>query len=104
MDLVLRAFDDNVRQGLNESHDRLLLDQAHCLIDRDRAIPLSQLAGFLALQTSRASEISQALLKKGVWTDCRGSVLRLGPAPYLSDDQLIKGMKALGEVVVQLSP
>jgi hypothetical protein len=32
-------------------------------------------------------------------TDCRGDVLRFGPAPYLSDRQLRDAMSALGEVV-----
>jgi kynureninase len=51
-------------------------------------VPLSQLAGFLALTTPRAADIQRALALRGVHADCRGDVLRLGPAPYLSDDQL----------------
>jgi kynureninase len=36
-------------------------------------------------------------------TDSRGEVLRLGPAPYLSDAQLEAGVAALGEVVRELT-
>jgi kynureninase len=32
-------------------------------------------------------------------TDARGEVLRLGPAPYLSDQQLRDAVALLGEVV-----
>ena len=35
-------------------------------------------------------------------TDHRGDVLRLGPAPYLSDDQLRAAVGHLGEVVREL--
>ena len=34
-----------------------------------------------------------------MWTDYRGDLLRLGPAPYLSDDQLRAAVAALGGVV-----
>ena len=45
-------------------------------------------AGFLAIRSPHAGEISHALRTRGVLTDFRGEILRLGPAPYLSDDQL----------------
>jgi kynureninase len=35
-------------------------------------------------------------------TDYRGEVLRLGPAPYLSDAQLADAMAALGESAGQV--
>jgi len=28
------------------------------------------------------------LRRDDVWTDCRGDLLRLGPAPYVTDSQL----------------
>jgi kynureninase len=36
-----------------------------------------------------------------VWTDHRGDVLRLGPAPYLSDAQLDTAIATLGEVAIE---
>jgi kynureninase len=62
-------------------------------------VPLDQLAGFLALRSSRAPEIQRGLAQRGVATDVRGEILRLGPAPYLSDDQLSEAVEILGEVV-----
>jgi kynureninase len=37
-------------------------------------------------------------------TDARGDVLRLGPAPYLSDAQLLEAVGLLGEVVRDGAP
>jgi kynureninase len=55
--------------------------------------------GFLALRTPHAAAYQQALLRDhGVLTDCRGDVLRLGPAPYLTDAQLDAAVAALGAV------
>jgi kynureninase len=36
---------------------------------------------------------------RGVLADARGEVLRLGPAPYLSDRQLLDAIAILGEAV-----
>ena len=51
-------------------------------------------AGFLALRCARAGDLSHALRARGVFTDFRGDLLRLGPAPYLSDDQLRAAVRA----------
>ena len=65
-------------------------------------MPLEATGGFLALYAPRAGEISQALHRRGVWTDYRGETLRLGPAPYLSDRQLEQAVGALQETVAAL--
>ena len=62
-----------------------------------RAAPLERTGGFLALRTPRAAELSYALRARNIWTDHRGDVLRLGPAPYLSDAQLDIAIAALNE-------
>jgi kynureninase len=46
--------------------------------------------GFLALEVPDAEEVSRRLAEDGVMTDSRGRYLRLGPAPYVSDDQLAR--------------
>ena len=81
---------------LAERFDALDLDPR--VIRRDRAVPLERIAGFLALRSPRALELSARLRARGVATDSRGDLLRLGPAPYLSDDQLRDGVAALGEI------
>ncbi len=62
-------------------------------------VPLQSRGGFLALEAPDASQLFTRLLERGVRTDYRDSVLRFGPAPYLSDAQLVEAMEALAEVV-----
>jgi len=81
---------------LAERFDALALDPA--LITRDRDVPLASIAGFLSLRAPKAAELSETLRARGVWTDTRGDLLRLGPAPYLSDAQLTAAMERLGAV------
>jgi len=73
------------------------LDLAPRLITRDRSVPLTAIGGFLALESPRSQEIAKGLRARGVLIDIRGTTLRLGPAPYLSDAQLKAAMDALGE-------
>ena len=87
--LLSRCFDD--------------LDADPGVIDRDRSVRLDGLGGFLALTARRAEELCRVLREHGVMTDYRADVLRLGPAPYLSDAQLTAAMDALGSAVRALS-
>ena len=75
------------------------LDLDPHVITRDRSVPLESIAGFLALESPRAGEVAAAIRERGVTADFRGTVLRLGPAPYLSDPQLHAAMDAIAEVV-----
>jgi len=77
--------------------DALDLDPA--AIRRDRGTSLERIGGFLALTVPRARVLCAALGEVGVLTDARGDVLRLGPAPYLSDAQLDAALGLVGEVV-----
>jgi kynureninase len=58
-----------------------------------------QRGGFLAIRAPRARELAQRLRDRGVLVDARGDVLRLGPAPYLRDDQLTDAIAALADVI-----
>ena len=55
--------------------------------------------GFLAIRTTAAVGVAHQLRKRGVHCDARGDVLRLGPAPYLRDDQLSDAIRLLAEVL-----
>jgi len=78
---------------LAKEFDALDLDPA--VIARDRSVPLAGIGGFLALRTPYAARLHADLKERGVMTDCRGDVLRLGPAPYLVDRQLSAAAAAL---------
>ena len=85
---------------LAEGFDALDLDPG--VIALDRSVPPERIGGFLALRSPRAGEIAARLRERGVATDFRGDLLRLGPAPYLADDQLRGALDALGEAAREL--
>jgi kynureninase len=85
---------------LAEGFDALGVDDA--IVTRDRALDLNRVGGFLALRSPHAGALQRALAERGVLTDSRGSRLRLGPAPYLSDEQLQAAIALLGEAVTEL--
>jgi kynureninase len=62
-------------------------------------MPLEQRGGFVAIRTPQARELARRLRERGVFVDARGNVLRMGPAPYLRDDQLTDAVTALGEII-----
>ncbi len=93
----LRTVGQHQVSLLAETFDALDLDPE--IITRDRKTPLDQIGGFMALHSSRAGVLCQALRERGVHTDHRANVLRFGPAPYLSNDQIRSAMEALGDVV-----
>jgi kynureninase len=48
--------------------------------------------------------VARRLRERGVHSDARGDVLRLGPAPYLRDDQLRDAIHVLGEILTSRGP
>jgi kynureninase len=94
---LLREVSQHQIGLLSSAFDALDLDPA--MVSRDRGSPLSEVGGFLALRSPAAPSLAQSLRARGVLTDARGAVLRLGPAPYLSDRQLRDSIAMVGEVV-----
>jgi kynureninase len=83
--LLVRAFDE--------------FDADPRVISRDRSVPLDALGGFLVLRSARAGEICGLLHERGVFADYRQDALRLGPAPYLADDQFRESLQILGDLL-----
>jgi kynureninase len=110
---AVRVFDFFAEQGLTPEflrevslHQNELLAQRFDALDapddvitRDRSVPRTAFAGFLALQSPHAPKLQRARAERGVFTDSRGDYIRLGPAPYLSDAQLESAIATLGEVL-----
>lgn len=94
---ALRRVSRHQIERLAERFDALDTDPE--LITRDRDVPLEEVGGFLALHSPRAGRLSARLRERGVRTDHRDELLRLGPAPYLSDAQLDASIEALAEVI-----
>ena len=56
-------------------------------------------AGFVTVELEEASSVVAALREVGVFTDARGRLLRLGPAPYVTDAELDRAVAALRSAV-----
>jgi kynureninase len=102
------VFDFHVQQGLRPERLREISRHQVGLLKREiEALPVprdtmhvepmpdDRRAGFLAIRSKQAGQMSQALRRRGVLTDFRGDVLRLGPAPYLDDAQLVEAVRLL---------
>lgn len=72
------------------------------LIYRRKDLHLEEFGGFIVFYTNYAKEITAELRKRNIFVDYRGENLRFGPAPYLSNRQLIDAISALKEIVLSL--
>ena len=65
-------------------------------------LPAERRGGFLALRCPQAATVVSNLRARNVFADSRGDVLRLGPAPYLSDQQLREAGDIVADVLKRL--
>lgn len=56
---------------------------------------LERRAGFVAVRVKDAHRVVERLRAENVFVDARGDVLRLGPAPYLLDEEIDRGVQAV---------
>ena len=107
------VFRFHAEQGLTaerlrsiSQHQIGLLARAITALDLDPSrariepMPEERRAGFLAIRMPDPARVARALRERGVFVDARGDVLRAGPAPYLTDDQLRRAVAALGELLL----
>ena len=82
-----------------------LLASRFAALDIDPAIariidvPAARRGGFVAIRTPRASEVVRPLRQQAVFADARGDILRLGPAPYVGDNQLHEAIDKLSRLI-----
>jgi kynureninase len=96
---LLRAVSRHQIGLMADAFDLLDLDPE--LIRRDRDVPPAEIGGFLVLWSPMAGELCERLKTVGVMTDYRDDALRLGPAPYLCDEQILEAIERLGDVCRQ---
>ena len=93
---LLRAVSQAQLARLAKGVEDLDIDPA--VIGCDTGLALERRGGFLALDAPEAAGIAARLRERGVFTDHRGNVLRLGPAPYVTDAQLDEAVALLGRI------
>jgi kynureninase len=94
-----RLREISVRQVglLKAGFESLDLDPRHTEVV---PVPKERRAGFLAIRTTRAEELVRTLRARNIFCDHRGEILRLGPAPYVSDEQLTHAVEDLRRAAV----
>jgi kynureninase len=92
----LRAISRHQVALLKREFDALDIDPAIAHVE---PMPDERRAGFLAIRALRAGDLCARLRRRSVLTDSRGDVLRLGPAPYLSDGQLRNAVRTISETL-----
>src|SRR4029453_4838839 len=86
-------------------HQTTLLESALSALDIDSQgadiveMPHDRRAGFLTVRTPHAMQLVPDLRARGVFVDARGAILRLGPAPYVTDQQLEAAAVLVNEVI-----
>ncbi len=100
---AVRRFFDAQGLTVDARRDVSLAQTAHLLtaadgLALDVATPRddARRGGFVAVRVRDAGAAVAALRGRGIWTDSRGDLLRLGPAPYTTLDELDQAMEALG--------
>jgi kynureninase len=91
-------------RAISQRQTRLLADNVVALnLDPSLAalidVTPAARAGFVAIRSPRAGELVTTLRARGMYADSRGNILRLGPAPYLTDTQLTDAVGVLGSVL-----
>jgi kynureninase len=96
----LRASNRRQMTILKEGFERLDIDPRVAAIE---SMPDDRRGGFLAIRCADAATIARALRQESVSVDARGDLLRVGPAPYVRDDQLAAGIEAIGRQLRRLT-
>ena len=93
---LLRAVSQAQLTRLAKGIEALDIDPA--MLTWNQRLPLERRGGFLALDAPNAGDIAARLRRRGVFADHRGTVLRMGPAPYVTGTQLDEAVGLLREV------
>jgi kynureninase len=88
------------RQQVTLLKDRFEAFDLEPALARVEAMPDERRGGFLAVRTPQAAAVVRALRQEQIFVDARGDILRIGPAPYLRDEQLRTGMDAVRRALI----
>ncbi|MCF6323772.1 MAG: kynureninase [Gammaproteobacteria bacterium] len=98
---LLREINQHQTTLLLERFDAL--DLPETLIKRDHIMLPAERAGFISFKSTHTALITSELHHQKVFCDHRGDILRIGPAPYLSDQQLHHAMDIFAAVTKKIA-
>jgi kynureninase len=67
------------------------------------AMPPERRGGFLAMRTPHAAAVVPLARSRGLYVDARGDILRLGPAPYVSNEQLSRAAGIVADCLDEIA-
>ena len=88
----LRALNGHQVGLLKDTFERADLGPRTATVE---PMPDERRGGFLAIRSPLATTVVPLLRSESVYVDARGDILRVGPAPYLRDDQVRDGMDVI---------
>ncbi|HWV39456.1 MAG TPA: aminotransferase class V-fold PLP-dependent enzyme [Vulgatibacter sp.] len=103
------GLDPGRLRAISSRQTRRLLDRLEALDARGAGlVPVSsddneRRGGFVALRFASPQRLVEAARAAGVFVDARGDIVRLGPAPYLLDDELDEGARRLVDAARSLT-
>jgi kynureninase len=93
---VLRDVSIAATELIIDSFDRLSLSDHGLSLATPREP--DRRGNFVTFSHDDAKNVCAQLAERGVRTDVRGTLLRVGPAPYLTSGEIFRGMEILAEV------
>lgn len=101
-----RGLTIDLLHDVNDHQKMVLVREFERCDLNDRIITLSTqleyFGGFVSFKSPYSQQLCEKMRDRGVHTDYRKNWLRMGPAPYLCDEQLSDGIIALQESVKEL--
>lgn len=94
---VLRAASVESTEYILHLYDQLQLTRFGLELASPRSP--NQRGGFIAFQHQNARKLCAELKKKGVFTDVRHNIIRLGPAPYTHNQEIERAMHTLSDCI-----
>lgn len=87
-DWLTNMYRSRVGEIISELKKRIHLDTHE--IEFINEVQAENRSGFLAIRSKNAVLWQNELLKSGIYSDARGDVLRFGPAPYITSEQIVQ--------------
>lgn len=65
-------------------------------------VSIDERGGFVSFESNFAGLFYESLMKNNIYSDFRGNILRLGPAPYISESQIKEAIFTLAKIALTI--